>query len=492
MKLPNSGKYAILALVLASLLAAPVAGAATANDELAWGEDPPNTYVYEDHVTIAQHNLSEMGSVLEYYDDSGDVATLPAELNESIDNPVRFRADKLDAETLSEFPRKSDEVEDASAVDAGEWSSSSLTVSDVTTAGDVDAVKLASNGSMSTNDVATATYSNFTIDSDPAKRVALLVGQVNTLDSSATVYINATESDGDMKSIRVDPDANADNADVAANATANGFIEQEKLSDLSTQGDGDGSFDAIDKIVVKVVDADATLTLSGVDLDRKSTISFGSHLSDTDGDDELETVSTEQNADGGLIKLSARSTLPSEFDDATIFDLEVHGLRYDAEHLDSEDVYANFTDAPDYPDFNHRLEVHYRHKVPSAIDLSHNGLELRTDQAQVSDRYLAFRFAENAGDSEPADVNGWTDKSGSIAQKGDTITLDDTIQAGNNIMTNVEVLLTADQVDAYQSTGGGGGTGPQGSAGGPLDFLFSLPGMLLAGVTGWLGLRIRG
>lgn len=100
------GKAAVALLVLV-LAVAPAIGAVAQNSDLNRSSGPvETTQLYEDHVTIAQHNRSAMDSPLEYYDDSGQVTTLRAEMNESINNSLRVRADKIDADVLGVFPRK--------------------------------------------------------------------------------------------------------------------------------------------------------------------------------------------------------------------------------------------------------------------------------------------------------------------------------------------------------------------------------------------------
>lgn len=90
MNIKKMGLAALLALtVLTSMVAMPVAAAGG----IGWGDDAktPNPAIETD-VTIDEWSNADFGSALEYYDDSGEAADLPASLNESNDNPVTLTA----------------------------------------------------------------------------------------------------------------------------------------------------------------------------------------------------------------------------------------------------------------------------------------------------------------------------------------------------------------------------------------------------------------
>lgn len=118
-------------------------------------------------MTIAQHDRGEMTSELQYFDDSGEIATLPATVNSSQDTPYTFRADQIDSDAFTQFPRD----KNVSAIDATEWSttsgaSSSMTISqtDGATASGVDSVEF--NASVVSGETATATFGNFSVKKD--------------------------------------------------------------------------------------------------------------------------------------------------------------------------------------------------------------------------------------------------------------------------------------------------------------------------------------
>lgn len=486
---------ALIGLVLLSSVVGAVGAAVAAggNDELNWDADSADDwYVYEDTLTVAEHNRSAMSSPLQFYNDNGDVDELPAQLNESIDNPVSVRADMVHADAYGIFPRKDAESGDnsASAVDASEWTSDlsgsagSGSVSATTTPGGVDAVSI-STSSQTSGDVATFTYSNFSISTDPAKRVPLLGVNVNTLDSGADVQVRFEDGGGDYAQAVINASATSSSKDVIANATGNGYIWQHKLADMSVQGD-DGTLDSIEKIEVRVVDADADVSIFAVDAEHKTTLTFGERTTD-DG----ETKTIEEVHAGGYQSLSALSTMGSWANDATISDLKVSGVEYRMSNLEAADVSTNFTSADAYPSFPTKLKQSGGLVVPSAIDLSHSGLSLRVEQSLVDERYKTFRYAEGVGDKDAEDVDSWTDASNQLGGAGDTIVVDDTIQPGATIMPQEVVVLTADEVSNLRATGGG--AGPVGGGdGGIVGMLFSLPGLLFASLLGALGFKARG
>ena len=160
-----ASKAAVILFTL-MLVGTMLTGSAVAQNAEINYDEGPNLVITEDSVTIAEHDRAEMASVLEYYDDDGEVATLPATINDSAsENPIEVDYTKIDAEALSTFPRES---ADASAMNASEWSAGSGSVS-AGSVGDVDAVEF--DVSQTDGSSAVYTYSNFSSLSDANKRV---------------------------------------------------------------------------------------------------------------------------------------------------------------------------------------------------------------------------------------------------------------------------------------------------------------------------------
>lgn len=499
MKLSLHGLFVVaMAAMLIAVAPAAAAGPALDFDD----ERTPDPYIHEDTLTVAEHNTGDMSSLTEYYDDNGDVAELPATVNSSQDAPAGVRFDKIDSEDYRLFPRIDNE-EDNSATwtDSSKWTkssgaSSSVTISDAdgTTASGVPAVK--TDATVATGETATATYKdNVSITSDADKRVLMFVGNVDALTTDATVEIRAVDSDGDYRYAEVNASADGNASDVIATGTGNGFVFQEKLANLPIAGSGDGAMQEIDQVDVVHVESDSTVTIVGLDVDKKSEYDVAEieHDRDGDGEDELEVV--QDYYEGGVASVSGVDSLGAYADGASIMDLEVYDVEYRFSQLsDSDDHSVEFRDSEDYGAYDQVLEIHGRLAVPSQIDLSHGTLELRDDQGLVSERYKVAEYATAQGDTELDNVSDsdWNDVASAYSSKDDTQTLASSgINAGENLIVHLEIVLQDDEASALQSSPT---AGPTGQAGGGIVAMLMSPiglfgGLLTAGIAymkGWI------
>lgn len=479
----------LLAVMLASsLVAAPAAASPDLNFE---NENTPNPALTEDTLTIGQYNMSAMDSPLEYYDDSGNVQELNATYNTSQDTPFSYRADQVNADVYSEFPRES---ANASAIDHTEWTtssgaSSSVSVNDAdgNTAQGVPAVEIAAT--VADTETATATYDNFSaITTDANKRVLRFVGNVDSLASGAQVEVRAVDSDGDYKAATVNASESASADGVIGTGTGDGYVFQQRLSDLSTVGNGDGTFDDIAKIEVVTSDADATVTIVGLDAESKSAMTLGETVN-SDGD---EVVVEERNAGGDMsLEVIGLDTLGSEFDEATVNDFEVSDVRYPLSEVVAEDDYSvEFSDATDYA-YDRKLELNARLDIPAAIDLTHSGLAFEMDQTFVSQRYATVEMAEGVGSTEFSNISSWEDKTDLFSSEGSTVTLDDTVAVDKQYAVSATILLQQGEEDAMKSSGPVGGPVGSGS-GGLIGSIFAFFDSLVGKVVGVVGLFAGG
>lgn len=450
----------IFAAVFAALLVGSMVGApvAAAPPDLNWSDDQtPNPYLQEDQLTIAQHDRGEMSSALQYYDDSGEVASLPATVNSSQDTPYTFRADQIDSATFTNFPR---DKENVTAIDATEWTASSGTNSDMSvsqtdgsTASGVDSVEL--NASVASGETATATFSNFSVSDDPEKRVLRFVGNVDTLASGANVDVRLVDADGDAKVATINSSATISNDDVIGASTGQGYVYQQRLGDLATDGsNGDGVFDGIEKVEVVVSDADATLTVVGLDAESKSEFVLGETIN---SNDETVTV-TERNSGGDMsVSVTSLDTLGTVFDNAVVNDLRISDVRYRLSDLTSPDDYeVSFSDADQYS-YERKLELQGRLDIPSAIDLSHSGLSFMDEQGFVSQRYASVQIAEGVGSQEFDNISSWEDKSSLYSSKGSTHELDSTVAVDKSYAYSLTLLLQPGEEDTMTADASGGG-----------------------------------
>lgn len=477
-----------LAVLMAAMLVLSMTGSAAAANNAINYSAGPNPMLQEDSVVIAEHNGSEMSSVLQYWDDNGDIQTLPGAHNASaVDNKLGLRFDQIEDDTFTRFPRD----DGAEWNDASEWTTVatgartvSVTDDDGSTAEGVESIKIATDGSMAAGDNANASYANFSITSDATKRVPFFVFNVDTLDAGATVEVRFVDADDDYVNYTIKSGAETiGNPGVVANATGNGYVAQQKLADLPLQGSGDGSLSEIQRVQVNVSDADATLHVVAIDPARKSTVDLGDHI---DADDEtVNRVNVTNGAafGAGEQNLTALSTLGSLFDDADFHDLRVRKIEYRAQDLASDDVSVEFSEAAAYGSYPTKVEIYYDLVIPSAIDLTHNGLTFVAEQKFVDERYATVEYLEGAGDNDFGDASGFSDLDSTYSSEGDQHDLDTTVSSGTVYRWHGMILLTDDDESSLKQTGGAAG-GPQGSGGGLVGFLMGLPGAILTVVVG--------
>jgi hypothetical protein len=492
----------VFALLMAFMVGAVApAGAATGPNLNYSNEDTPNPYVHESTLTVAEHDMAAMDGLKDYYDDSGELAEIDATVNSSQDERLGFRADKVVIPSLQEYPRV--DGEDGSNpntwLNASNWTTSttdstnvspSLPDADGTTATGVDAVQFSTTG-MGAGDDATATFGESTnITNDVTKRTLQFTGQIN--DLSGDIQIRLVDSDGGYYYANATTGDNSSEDWAIANATGDGYVYQEKVSNLNKSG----SPDSIDKIEVKAHDDNVNIVITGLDVETKGTFNLGEVSHDFDGDgDETRRVISEINNDPnepgpGVVKYTERSALGDELASAVIHDLEVYNVRYQASDLSSSDDYeVEFSDAEDYGGYDKQLEHHARLHVISAIDLTHGNLEVRDDQGLVSERFKTAEIATATGSTNLTNVSdsSYSDVSSNYGTAGQTRTLKSSgINAGENIIVHMVVVLSDDEANAMMGSAVSGG--PSGSSGGFLSgfwsFFTSVPGMALTALTG--------
>jgi hypothetical protein len=507
----KSFRKGALSLFLATVLALSIAGPAVA----AVGDGPSINYtsdsaspafIHEDTLTIAQHDKGEMSlspDNIEYYNDEGNIESLPAHYNDSQDTPVSVRYDRIADEDLRQFPRVSGESEnsytwlDTANYTTASGAGSSMTVTDAdgSTASGVDAVNF--DASVASTETASATYERgINVSSDVDKRVLMMTFNVNELTTDAVINVKVMDSDGDYKQAQINASALASDDGIAANATGDGYVFQQRLDQLAMMGNGDGSWNEVQSIQFEVVESDADLTVTGLDMEKKSTVTLGETMADTDGDGDDESYEfSEVNGTymSGYVDLTGLDSMASMYDDASIKDLQVHDVRYseadrpdDNPIIDEEDDWnVTFSDATEYA-YERMVDKDVRLVVPSAIDLSHGALELRMKQGLVDERYVEVNYANSTGSTTFENVSTM-DATSSFTQQGEEITLDTGLNAGENVIVMSEILLKQDDEDELRDEGGAAAPAAGGDSGGIWSFVTSLPGMLISGALGLLG-----
>lgn len=488
--------------MLAMSMVAPAASAALNHD----AGEAPNPMIKADTVEVANHDRTSMDSPLEYENDNGELETLPAVVNKTNDydeadatnNPYSVIATDIDEDEFGAFPRtgtNDDGEQLASALNAGEWSvggsnSSKISTSNTETAPNVEAVQVATDGSMGSGDVAHAEYNNWTseLDSDEEKRFLQLAVDVSTLDSGATVDIQVRDEDGDYKNVTIDSSADESSSDVLANSTGEGDVIQVQLGDLTTRADSDDDgFDNIETLRVEVSDADATVDFALINLEKTSPYKFGVERVDTDGDEELEDRTIEE--PHGRYSMKSLDSMGSTFDDSTLNDLQFPAHFRAADVTDS-DVKVDFRSGEDnsFPNWDVVAEIHYRINLPDAYDLSYSGVEMVQTTNWPSERYVTAESKEGVGDTDFSDIDNWSSFKSSIDSEDQTITIDSTVSSGTEYATHYELKLTSNEADAMQAATGG--AAPMGDSGGGLwGFITSVPGIIMSLIGSVLSFR---
>lgn len=490
-------RKAILAVFLTLTVVTGTSGLVAAQSASGPGLDfendkAPNPTIHEDQLIVGEHDLGEMNDSLQYYDDDGNMQRLPATVNQSQDTPVGVRFDKINADAYTQFPRiDSESGNSANWTIAGNWSTSSGASSSMAVAdADSDGMNRVNfDASVASSETATATLTDdIGITTDPNKRVMMAVINVDQLTSGSTVELRAVDGDGDYRSATISGSADANGQTTIANSTGDGYVFQSKLNEMALEGSGDGTFNEIQEVQVVVSDSDAEVTVSGLDLDRKSERDLGEIQRDTDDDGDLEATTITNYYEGGVADLTGLDTLGSMYDGAVINDLRVYDVEYQYSDLtDDSEFSTEFSDS-DYS-YPKQLELYGDLQVPSAIDLTHGTLTVEFEQGMVNDRYAIAEVAtdidseEAFGNLSDSDYTSWTSALGSV---NSTATIQANANADTTYRIHMVVLLQDDEVSDLRASGGGlfGPTGGDGG-GGIIGWIVGAG----AAVLGGLGLR---
>jgi len=87
---------------------------------------------------------------------------------------------------------------------------------------------------------------------------------------------------------------------------------------MSVMGSGDGTMTEVDSVEVVVMDGDADLTVSMLNLDKMSKYTYGVEKADTDDDDDLEDVTIHEVDAPGAVAIHDLSSMGDTFSEATI------------------------------------------------------------------------------------------------------------------------------------------------------------------------------
>lgn len=474
----------ITAALFALLVVASSVGAAAGVGGVAWDSDPaPNL---EDSYTVTKsvHDMdwgASNADARKYENDGGDVKMIKATVNDSADNPFSTVPTDWNVTDWSAFPHAKSEV---SALDSSEWStdasgsSGSISTSDVETAPGVDAVSISTSGQTS-GDIASASFSNFSVTSDESKRFLFAALDVKSIEAGAVVEIKVIDTNGDVKTAEINT-SRSSGEDFVASSSGDGIVYQQQLGELSTDStNGDGDWNDIEEVEIEVHDGDADIEVAGLNIEKMSPYDLGTEMKDTDDDDELEKVEHTEKKTGGALSLVSLDTLGDTFSNAELHDVSIQMIGTPAE-AGAEDVSIDLEKTDKYPGYHGVVTIYVRMSLADAYDLSYSGAE-RTDQQSVtSDRIISVEYAEGVSeDTDFSDIDDatFTDKTSLYSSEGSNVTVDSTLQPGSHDVVKYEMKLDKSQFNAIQSTSGGGLGG--GAKGGGLSNLPVIGGIVV-------------
>jgi len=273
-------------------------------DGLNWSSEYVQGPHYRADLTKAKHRVewgTDDDALAFYENDSGTKDRLGGHVDRSdTENVLSARADQIAFSDADAFPRGAEydadgdgeTNEEVSALDATHWSttdSANGTISVSDPGRDVNSLQVSTSG-VASGETASATFDlskwNAEIDSDESKRFLQLCATVNSLASAASVTVAVVDSNGDRKEVYADSSKDGSSADVFATATGNGQVLQQRLGDLTTVANGDGTYSTIQEVVVEVSEADADLTFSALNVEKMSRWVYGSYLKNEGTTDE--------------------------------------------------------------------------------------------------------------------------------------------------------------------------------------------------------------
>jgi hypothetical protein len=476
----HMGRRRFMQATAATATAAALGGVASAqSQEVNFGSDVVQSPIVDKVVTIEEHT-ADMTSALEYINDSGDLVSLAdygarvAENDEegTAHNPVTLRADKFASSEYSEFPRGETYTDgdgneqDLSALDAQHWttdasgSAGSLTFETVSGPNGEDALHIATTGQTS-GDVAKATLTDVEITSGIERKFLQFVGSIDVLESGAVVYVRVRDSSSNVIEAKIDGSGDATAVDVIATGTGSGQVYQSQLGEHST------TLNDIVEIELAVAEANADVTIAGLNLDRESEWTYGKREF-VNSDDEVETETVSEPS--GEYSITSLSTLGELFRDGAIMDVMV-SAEFLASELPVADRRSRWADASVY-DYANRLQTLIGFELPTAYALSYGSGAANDDVLLPDQRYNEVGFSRESELPTWTDVDddnvSWTDRTSQYESTdiGETVEITPSVSTGEVLVVYTDVFLSDDQRATATSFGGGGGGAVMTGAGG--------------------------
>lgn len=447
----------------------------------------------EGTVSIGTHDRGEMSSVLEYIPDDGDDATdavslaevggrvAPREDETTVHNPITLRADKIETEEYTKFPRgetydddndtSTDEV-DLDAIDATHWTvdesatAGTMTVEDAEAPSGGSALRVYTSSQVS-GDVATARFTDFEITNNELAKYLQLGVTVDALPSGSVVTIRAEDSTGATVDTVIDPSEDGSLDHVIATTTVTGRIFQVELGQLAS------SLDDLVALEIEVADENPDVTLFGLNLERSSRWVFGSQeFLNSDSEVETQTVYEPTSS----FSITGLETIADVFSSARIHDLDV-AARFDTSSVDSSEKMAFDFEDIDHPSYDRQFNYVVNRELPTAYELGYSGLVMNDETVVWDEQYQTLDIAtgesEYAGLDDVADLDT-VDRSNKPGDRGDEFELSSAFGAGEVVVSYYELRINSEDESTMKASGA---SGPGGASGGG-GFFSSARGMM--------------
>ena len=471
--------------------------------------------------TIAEHQ-GDM-SQLEYVADDGEVASLKddgivmarrPETDSDVPvahNPVTFSAANIESEEYTAFPRgatydddadaDTDEV-DVSALEATHWttanaSSGSISVTESDGALSVSASAMAGGETVTARfDLSSVASEDVSITDGVPRKWLQVVMDVDALPAGSSVVFGIEDSTGTKATAAVDPSGDESNVDDLATATGTSLVREARVGELEDAQSVD--LEDITVLEIAIKEADAGITLHGLNLERESRWTFGT-VESVNSDDELEENDVEEPS-GSVSITSLKSLDGTPFASATIRDLKLD-VEQRASELPSGQTLAR-TEPADAYDRDKILEVVRVFEWPTAYDLSSALDKVLDEVALPASRHLTVEIASGTGEVEDWDdvdaVSSWTSKTSSYDAAIETdVELSTTPTVGDRVVVRYELLVDDNELEAMTTSASALAAGAVGGGGGWFGSIRSVIMAVVVGVAGYIGwtkdvLGIRG
>lgn len=415
-------------------------------------------------------------------------------------NPVTLTASDFTTGEYTDFPRgaKYDSDGDGDVdsdddgvrvVDSTHWTkdaAGSAGTGSISDGGDGDSLVISTSSQTSGDtmifefDLSTVASEDQTITDGMSRLFLQAVADIVTLESGVTVEFAAIDSGGTEVTATYDPSGDTSTVGVMANATGDAQVGQERIGEL--ENDAAVELADIQKVQVRVNDANAEFTLQGLNLERSSKWEYGTEEY-LNSDSEVDTQTIYEPS--GAFSIIGLDTLGTAFDNAEIasvqYDVEMH-----ASELPSEQRHVRLKDLGDAYDRPHEVEAAYEFEAPSAyeLDVSHGSVE---DEGRFPGRrYLEVGAASGVSDLESwedVENTSYTDRTDQYSSVGDEVVLLSDVAAADRTVTRHRIEVDGAEADDMLSAGGAAVAG--GSSGGAFANLKTIALGLVAGVAVW-------